>query len=130
LLEVLFQEGIHGHRLFDHDFGRVEVFGLQPAEFFERAMESALSGGAGAVDGGLEAVEFFVGQVLRRGDFETCAAAESPCGMDDLAGESLFERRYGREFGEIAGLEFTKDVLLFRADEIRDGEEAKFGCVL
>ena len=110
--------------------GRIEAFALQTAEFFERAMESALSGGAGAVDGGLEAVEFFVGQVLRRGDFETCAAAESPCGMDDLAGESLFERRRWREFGDVAGLELVEYVLFFRADEIRDGEETKFGRIL
>ena len=33
LFEVLFQEGVHCHRLFDDDFGGVKVFGLEPAEF-------------------------------------------------------------------------------------------------
>src|SRR5579884_1516157 len=39
-------------------------FVLQIAEFFQGAVESALGGGAGAFDGDLEAVEFFVCRVL------------------------------------------------------------------
>ena len=108
----------------------VEAFGLEAAEFLEGAVEGALGGGAGAVDGDLKAVEFFVGQVFRRSDFERGAAAETPGGVDDFAGEGLFERRIGREFGEVAGFEFIKDVLFFGADEIGDGEETEFGCVL
>ena len=108
----------------------VEAFGLQAAEFLERAMEGALGGGAGAVDRDLKAVEFFVRQIIRRGDFETGATAKTPGSVDDFAGEGLFERRVGREFGEIAGLEFVKDMLLFRADEICDREQAEFSSVL
>jgi hypothetical protein len=81
-------------------------FGLQAAKFLERTVECALGGGAGAVDGGLEPVEFFVRQVFGRSDFETGAAAEMPCGMDDFLSEGVFERRGGREFGEMAGFEF------------------------
>jgi len=50
--------------------------------------------------------------------------------MDDFAGEGLFERLVGREFGEITGLELSKDALLFGADEVGDGKETEFGCVL
>ena len=98
-------------------------FGLQAAKFLERTVECALGGGAGAVDGDLETVEFFIGQVFRRSDFEIRAAAEAPGGVDDFAGEGLFERGRGREFGHVAGLEVTKDVLFFGAYEVGDGEE-------
>ena len=130
LIEIFLQQGIHDFGLLEHKDGGFEVSGLKAAEFLEGAMEGALGGGAGAVDGGLKAVEFFVGQVLRRRYFETGATTEAPCGLNDLAGEGLLERGRGREFGEVAGLEFIKDVLLFRADEIRNGEETRFGCVL
>jgi len=108
----------------------IQAFGLQAAKLLKGAMEGALRGGAGAVDGGLKAVEFFVAQIIRRGDFEIGAAAEAPCGMDDFAGERLLERRVGRQFGEIAGLEFIEDVTLFGADEIRDREQSKFRRIL
>ena len=93
-------------------------------------MKCALCGGVGAIDGDLKAVEFFAGQVFRRSDFQTGAAAETPSGMDDFAGEGLFKRRRGNEFGEIAGFELIKDVLLFGADEISDGKETAFGSVV
>ena len=93
-------------------------------------MEGALGRGAGAVDRDLETIEFVVGQVFRGSDFERGAAAETPGGMNDFAGESLFERGIGREFGDIAGLEFIKDVLFFRADEICDGKETEFCGIL
>jgi len=108
----------------------VNSFGLEAAKLLERAVEGALRGGAGAVDGGLEAVEFFVRQVLRWRDFKIGAAAEAPCGVNNFTSEGLFERRVGREFGEIAGLEFTKDVLFFGANEIGDREQPEFGCIL
>jgi len=110
--------------------GRIEAFALQTAEFFERAMEGALGGGAGAVDRDLKAVEFFVRQIIRRRDFETGATAKTPGRVNDFAGEGLFERRVGSEFGEIAGLEFIKGVALFGADEIRDREQTEFSGVL
>ena len=89
-----------------------------------------LGGGAGAVDRDLKAIEFFAGQVFGRSDFERGAAAEAPCGMDDFAGEGLFERGAGREFGEVAGFEFVKCVLLFGADEVGNRKEAEFRGVL
>ena len=110
--------------------GCIDAFGLQTAEFLERAVEGALGCGAGAVDRDLEAVEFFVGQVFRRRDFETGAPAEAPGGVDDLAGESLLKRRAGREFEHVAGLEFIKDVALFGAYEVGNREETKFRSVL
>jgi hypothetical protein len=88
----------------------VEVFGLEAAKFFERAVKSALRRGAGAIDGDLKAVEFFAGHFLRRSDFEIGAAAETPGGMDDFARESLLERRGRREFGETAGFELIEMV--------------------
>jgi hypothetical protein len=108
----------------------VSAFGLQAAKFLERTVKSALGGGSGAVDGGLEAVERFVVQIFRRHCFEIGAAAETPGGVDDFAGEGVLERGGGREFGQVAGFEVIKDVALFGADEVRDGEEAEFGGVL
>jgi len=110
--------------------GCVDAFGLETAKFLERAVEGALSGGAGTVDRDLEAVDFFFRQVFGRRDFEIGATAETPCGVDNLAGEGLFERRVGRELGEIAGLEFIKDALFFGTDEIGDREKTESGCVL
>ena len=130
IVEILFQDGIHCHRLFNCDFGRVEVFGLEAAEFLERTVEGALGGGACTIDRGLKAVEFFVGEVFRGSNFEIGATAETPGGVDDLAGEGLFERRRGREFGEVAGFEFSKDVLFFGANEVGDRKETKLSCVL
>jgi len=129
IFEILFQQSVHCHCLFDHDFGRVEVFRLKTAEFFQRAMEGALRGRTGAIDRDLKAVEFFVGQAFRRRHFEIRATTEAPCGVDDFAGKRLFERRGGREFCEIAGFEVIEDVVLFGADEIGDGEQAEFGGV-
>src|SRR6185503_9291350 len=74
--------------------------------------------------------EFFVRQIIRRRDFEVGATAKAPRGVDDFARKGLFERRVGREFGYVAGLELIKDVLLFRANEIRDRKQTKSGCVL
>ena len=74
------------------DVSDVKAFGLKAAQFLEGTVEGALGGGAGAVDGDLEAVEFFVGQIVRRGDLEIGATAETPGGVDDFAGEGLFER--------------------------------------
>jgi len=102
--------------------GGVDAFGLEAAEFLEGAVEGALGGGAGAVDRDLEAIEFFVRQIFGRRGFEISAAAEAPGGVDDFTGEGLFERRVGREFGDVAGFEVIEDVLLFGADEIGDGE--------
>ena len=110
--------------------GCIDAFGLETAEFLERAVERALGGGTGAVNGDLEAVEFFVRQVFGRSDFEIGAAAETPRGVDDFAGEGLFERRIGREFGEIAGLEFIKDALFFGTDEVGDREKTELRSVL
>ena len=93
-------------------------------------MEGALGGGAGPVDGHLEAVEFFVCQIIGRRDFEVGATAETPGGVDDFAGEGLFERRFCREFDEISGFELIKDVLLFGTNEISNRKEAESGCVL
>jgi len=93
-------------------------------------VEGALGGGTGAVDGDLEAVEFFVRQVFRWSDFQVSATAETPGGVDDLAGKGLFERRIGRQFQEIAGFEFVKDILFFPTNKVRDGEEPEFGRVL
>ena len=109
---------------------RVEAFGLEASEFFERAVERALGGGASAIDRGLEAVERFVVEILRGSNFEIGAAAETPGGMDDFACEGLFEGRTGREFNNVARFELIKDVLLFRADEVGDGKETEFGCIL
>ena len=130
LIEILFQESVHCHRLFDCDLGRVEVFGLEAPKFLERAVEGALGCRAGAVDRDLEAVEFFVGEIFGGSDLERGAAAEAPGGMDDFAGESLLERRCRGEFGHVAGLELIKDVLFAGADEVGDREQAMFGCVL
>jgi hypothetical protein len=93
-------------------------------------VEGALGGGAGAIDRGLQAIEFFVRQVFRRTDFERGAAAETPGGLDDFAGEGLFERRGGREFGYIARFELVKDVLLFGANEVGNREETEFDRIL
>ncbi len=93
-------------------------------------MERALCGGAGAVDGDLQAVELFVREVFRRRDFQISATAEAPGGVDDFAGEGLFERSCGREFGEVAGFELIKDVALCGTDEVGDGKETKFRCIL
>jgi len=78
LFEVVFQESVHGFGLLNHQDGRFEVSRLDAAEFLERAVEGALGGGAGAVDRDLEAVEFFVRQIIGRRDFEVGATAESP----------------------------------------------------
>ncbi len=130
VVEVLFQESVHGFGLLEHEDGGFEVSGLEAAEFLQRAVEGALGGGAGAVDRGLEAVEVLVTEVFRRGDFQIGAAAKTPCGVDDFAGEGLFKRCYRREFGHVAGLEAFKDVLFFGTHEIRDGEETEFDGVL
>ena len=108
----------------------VDSFGLEAAKFLERAVEGALRGGASAVNGELEPIEFFFSQILRWSNFEIGAAAEAPCGVDNFASEGLFERRVRREFREITGLELIKDALFFRADEVRDGKEPELGCVL
>ena len=112
------------------DITDVEAFRLEAAEFLKGAVEGALRGGAGAVDGSLQAIEFFVRQIFRRIRFEIGAAAEAPGRVDDFASEGLFERRVGREFGEIAGLEFIKYVPLFGTDEIRHRKETKFRRIL
>jgi hypothetical protein len=93
-------------------------------------VEGALGGGAGAIDRGLQAIEFFVRQVFRRTDFERGAAAETPGGLDGFVGEGLFERRGGREFGYIARFELVKDVLLFGANEVGNREETEFDRIL
>ena len=92
-------------------------------------MEGALRGGAGAVDGDLKPIEFFVRQVFRRIRFEIGAAAETPGGVDDFAGEGLFESRVRREFGEVVGFELIKEVLFFGVDKVGDREQTKFGGV-
>ena len=79
---------------------------------------------------GLFSVANFVRQVFRRSDFEIGTAAKSPGGVDDFPGEGLFERRVGREFGEVAGFELIKDVAFFGVDEIRNRKKTESGRVL
>jgi hypothetical protein len=102
----------------------VDAFGLKAAELLERAVEGALSGGAGSVDGDLQAIEFLVVQVFRRTDFKVGAAAETPGGVDDFASEGLLQRRIGREFIQVIGLELIEYVLFFGTDEVGDGKKA------
>jgi hypothetical protein len=93
-------------------------------------VQGALSSGPCAVDRDLKALELFVRHAFRRSDFERGATAKTPGGLDDFAGKGLFERSEGREFGHVAGFELRKDVLFFRADEVDDGEQTEFGCIL
>jgi len=120
--KIFQQHSVHGFGLLNHEDCRFEVSRLEAAEFPKRTVEGALGGAAGAVDRDLEPVEFFVGQIVWRRNFETGAAAEAPCGVNDFAGEGLLERRAGREFEPVASLEFIKDVALFGTDEVGDGE--------
>ena len=108
----------------------VNSFGLEATELFQRAVECALGGRASAVDGGLQAIEFFFSQILRRSNFDIGAAAQAPCGVDDFASEGLFERRVGRQFGEISGFELTEDVPLFGTDEVGDGKQPELSGIL
>jgi hypothetical protein len=130
IFEIFHEKGIGGHSLLNHKGGRMEVFGLEAAQFLERPMESTLRGGAGAINRDLEAIERFFVDVLRRSGFERGAAAQTPRGLDDFTGEGLFERRDGREFGQVAALELIKDVLFFGADEVGDRKKSEFDGVL
>ena len=79
--------------------GRVAVgpFGLEAAEFSHVAVEFAVRGGVGAVDGGLHGREVAVELGIEAGSaggeqgLTDRAAAETPGGADDFDGEGFFD---------------------------------------
>jgi hypothetical protein len=76
------------------DNGLFGLFGLESADFGERAPDDAVRLGAGTVDCGLGAEEVLVehgvfGGLFREGGFDLGAAAETPGGSDYLGGEEL-----------------------------------------
>jgi hypothetical protein len=62
------------------------------------------------------ALRFLTGSIRRLG-FDSGAAAEAPGGMDDFAGESLFEESFRGKLGGVGGAETLEKFLFFGANE-------------
>ncbi len=111
------------------EFDSGAAFGLEFAEFGERAAEDVVGVGAGAVDGFLGFGDGgFVGETV--GGFDEPAAPETPSGAEDFFHERCFEDAGGGEFALQGGAGFGVFGLFVGTDEVVGGEEAVFQGVL
>jgi hypothetical protein len=99
--------------------------GLDAAEIGEIALQGPLGNSAGAVDGGLHAIEILrAGRVLRS-RFEGSATAQAPGCLHELANESFFDGSVRREVSVPGGAEFPIGLVFVGTDECGCREESE-----
>ena len=100
-------------------------FSLDAAQIGEIALQGPLGNGAGAVDGGLHAIEVLRGGRVLRGRFEERATAQAPRCLHEFGNESFFNGSVRREVSVPGRAEFPISLVFVGTDEGGCREQAE-----